>query len=1024
MVRFQRRPSGRAYAAAAALAAVFFVADTRTELGVAVWVFYLTPVALTAFGWRLAAPLWAAAASSALILAGYFLSPPGSAMEPQLAQLNRTMGAATVWIVAAIVRHSIVTKLEVAEAEWLRAAQARLAVRLQGEQGVDELCGRIVRTIAETLEAPVGAMYVAEASGRLRRAAAWAGAAAIDAPSSFAPGEALVGQAAVERRLLEVSGAPPDYLRVASALGQGAPAAVLVSPAVVDDAALAVVEVGFFRPVFASDRDLLEAVSHPVAVAVRSAQYRTRVRELLEETQRQAEELQAQQEELRVANEELQEQTDMLAASQARLEAQQADLEASNAQLELQTSELEAQRDALEASRQELAAEGAKVARASRYKSEFLANMSHELRTPLNSILILAKLLAEDGGASGEERTRYARSISSAGKDLLALIEDVLDLSKIEAGRLEVRPEPVPVARVVEGLVGTFAPVAAERGLSFDQAVDPAAPQSLETDPQRLQQILANLLSNAFKFTERGGVTLRVAPAGPERVSFAVEDTGIGIAPDQQEVVFEAFHQLESGASRRFGGTGLGLAISRDLARMLGGEIALASEPGAGSTFTLTVPVRAPAPGHAAPPAARAAAPRLALAPRPPKGDGATSAERPARPGAERSVLIVEDDPQFAATLCALGGRHGFACHTAATAEEGFALAVEHQPSAVLLDVGLPDHSGLAVLEQLKRDRRTRHIPVHVVSGRDEAQLALQLGAVGYALKPISPEALAGVFAKLSAQIEKRVRRVLVVEDDATQREGMARLLASDAVEIAGVGTMSEALERLAAETFDCVVVDLALPDGSGFELLDRMSAEERYSFPPVIVYTGRSLTADEEARLRRTSSSIIVKGARSPERLLDEVTLFLHQVEADLPPERRRMLQEARSRDAVFEGRRLLVVEDDVRNVFALTSVLEPRGAQVDIARNGREALDAIARGPPPDLVLMDIMMPEMDGYEAMRRIRADPALRKLPIIALTARAMKDDQEKCLAAGANDYLAKPIDVDRLLSLVRVWLPR
>jgi CheY-like chemotaxis protein len=1005
------------YVVAGMVALAVLAADLATPLGVVPWVFYVAPVVATVFGTSAAAPLVAAAASSVLVVVG-FLGASSAEVTTALAMTNRSFAVATVWIVAFTVRTAVDRKVLFARQSWIRTVHGRVAAKLQGEQSPDELCRNVVSVLADALGAPVGSVHVTLPDGSLERVASFALPAGVGR-ARLAPGESLVGQAALERRVLRVRDVPKGYVDVTSGTGGREPRELVVLPASIEGQVKAVVELGLLRPASADDLEVLELVGGTLAIAVQSAQFREQLHELLEHRQRQAEQL-------RVANEELEQQAEELKASQASLETQQAELEQTNAQLEIQATELARQRDALERSQGEIAAKAAELERASRYKSEFLANMSHELRTPLNSTLILAKLLADNPqGTLTEEQVRYARTISSAGNDLLTLINDVLDLAKIEAGRLDLRAETFPVRRLVEALARTFDPLAREKGLAFDQAIAPGTPEVLHTDFQRLQQVLQNLLSNALKFTERGRVELRVEPGEEGKVAFAVRDTGIGIPPDRQAVIFEPFRQADGSTTRKYGGTGLGLSISRDLATFLGGKLSVESAPEKGSTFTLEIPVRAAAGTPASPPAhlaaARATPPRPAPASR--AGDGVPPpvAPRPPPTAGERRVLVVEDDPDFAEILCGVGRDLGFGCRIESTADGGFRAATEEAPHAILLDVGLPDHSGLSLLDRLKQTPETRHIPVHVVSATDEQQPALEMGAVGYAVKPVSREDLVGVYRRLEEKLTTRIRRVLVVEDDDVERDSIGKLLAGDGVEVVGAGTAQEALERLRGETFDCVVMDLALPDATGYDLLDRIDAEQRV-LPPVVVYTGRSLTADEEQRLRRRVPSIVVKGARSPERLLDEVTLFLHRVEADLSPERRRML--ARSREAAFEDRTVLLVEDDARNVFALASILEPRGARVEIARNGREALDALARNPDVDLVLMDVMMPEMDGYEAMRRIRAQPRLAKLPIIAVTARAMYDDQEAALAAGANDYIAKPLDPDKLLSLVRVWLPR
>ncbi len=904
------------------------------------------------------------------------------------------------------------------EAEaWLRRVQMALNTQVQGDLRVESLGEKILGVLVESLDAQVGAMYVTEPGERLRRVAGHALEPSMEHGATLRLGEGLTGQAAKENQAVHLRDLPEEYLRVTSAVGRTKSRELVIAPASVGGMVHAVAEFGFLHPVGPMELEVLDRVSETIAIAIRSARDRSRLEELLEETQRQAEELQTQQEELRVSNEELEQGSHTLQLSQTQLQNQQAELEQINAQLEEQTHSLERQRD-------ELARAGAELQRASIYKSEFLANMSHELRTPLNSSLILAKLLSDNReGNLNPEQIKFAQTIYSAGNDLLTLINDILDLSKIEAGKQDVRPERITIARLVDDLSNTFQPIAAQKQLELAMRIEAGVPDTVETDPTQLSQILKNLLSNALKFTERGGVSL-VVGATDGRIRFDVRDTGIGIEPDQHEMIFEAFRQADGGSNRKFGGTGLGLSISRDLARLLGGDLHVESTPGRGSTFTLSLPARyaahdaTPAPAPAAPSPRRA--PGAIAAP----SDRSTPAadDRDRLISTSRSLLIIEDDPAFARILYDLGHEREFQGLLATTAEDGVAMAKRYRPSAIILDVGLPDRSGLSVLDALKRDPLTRHVPVHVISASDHAKTALEMGAAGYALKPIERERLVEAIKLLEAKFTQKLHRVLIVEDDPVLRESTARLLAADDVETVGVGTAAQALEHLGATTFDCMVLDLSLPDRSGIELLGEMSRGDQYGVPPVIVYTGRSLSQDEVHELEQFSSSIIIKGARSPERLLDEVTLFLHQVESELPPERQRMLRVARDREAVFENRRILIVEDDARNVFALTSILEPKGAKVEIARNGREALEHLRQHPGVDLVLMDIMMPVMDGLEATREIRKQPQFAKLPIIALTAKAMIDDREKCLEAGANDYIAKPLDVDKLLSLTRVWI--
>uniref|UniRef100_A4XNM7 histidine kinase n=1 Tax=Ectopseudomonas mendocina (strain ymp) TaxID=399739 RepID=A4XNM7_ECTM1 len=925
---------------------------------------------------------------------------------------------------------------------WLRGGQTQLSERLLGQPQVNELAERSLAFLAEYLDCVVAALYQRDArSGDLRRIAGYGFSEGEALRDEFYRGEGLVGQAAQRRRLVCLDNLPADYIKVTSGLGDGQPVSVALVPLQSEDRVNGVLELAFMRVLEPREREFLESISASVGTALEASLYRQRLQEVLADTQQLNEELQTQQEELRAANEELEQQARVLKESQAHLETQQAELEQTNEKLSEQAQTLADQRDELDQRntalgriQAQLEERAEELQRASRYKSEFLANMSHELRTPLNSSLILAKLLAENArGNLDEEQVKFAESIYSAGNDLLNLINDILDIAKVEAGKLEVRPERTPLAGMLESLSDVFEPLARERGLSFEIERQAELPQTLFTDRQRAEQILRNLLSNAFKFTDRGGVTLRVSRHDEQTLAFAVSDSGIGIAPDQQAVIFEAFRQADGTTNRRYGGTGLGLSISRDLAGLLGGSIGVSSVPGEGSTFTLLLPERlldhgAPArPLPAAPvspPAVVASVPAAPLpaAPRAP-APFADDRERLGERGGRR-VLVVEDEVRFARILFDLAHELGYACLVATSADEGLELARQYRPDAILLDMRLPDDSGLGVLQRLKDDAQTRHIPVHVVSVEDHSEAALHLGAVGYALKPTSRDQLKEVFGKLEAKLNQQVKRVLLVEDDPLQRNSIARLIGDEDIEISAVALAGEALEKLRDTVFDCMIIDLKLPDMLGNELLRRMAEEDICSFPPVIVYTGRNLTREEEAELLRYSRSIIIKGARSPERLLDEVTLFLHKVESSLSSEHQRMLKTARSREKLFEGRRLLLVDDDVRNIFALSSALEQKGAAVEVARNGFEALAKLDEHDDIDLVLMDVMMPEMDGYEATRKIRQQPRWNNLPIIAVTAKAMKDDQERCRESGANDYLAKPIDLDRLFSLIRVWMPK
>jgi len=918
---------------------------------------------------------------------------------------------------------------------WLQAGRLELAAVIAGDKDSRELASESLGFLSRFLGAEAGALFVPAGNG-FSRIGAVGVAPATDETEHFQPAGSLLSRAVEEREVLLISDVPPGYLTVGSGLGQAAPRHLVIAPSIQNGEVHGVIELGFFKPVNEAVIDLLGRISPDMAVALRSATYRSELSQLLEQTQRQAETLQVQSEELRVSNEELEEQGRALRASQHQLEEQQAELEQTNNQLTDQSQQLENERDKLARANDAIEAEARKVQRASQYKSEFLANMSHELRTPLNSALILSKLLADNrDGNLHEEQVKFARTIHASGTDLLNLINDILDLSKIEAGHIEVSPEPFGVEGLLSDLSTLLGPVAAEKGLSLEVSTSADCPAVIESDRQRIEQILKNLLSNALKFTEAGGVTLRATAGRGGQIAFTVSDTGIGIAPEQQARIFEAFQQADGSISRRYGGTGLGLSISQELARLLGGDITVDSEPGKGSRFTLRVATRlaegqraAPSPSpRAAPPPAAMRTPEPAQRLRVPTSTPSASATDATEPADKRRlILIIEDDPAFGEIVSDLAREMGFRARVATSAGEALAAARAELPHAIVLDVGLPDQSGLSVLDILKHDVRTRHIPVHVVSATDHARKALSLGAVGYLGKPATREELAGVLDSLERRLSQRPRLVLVVEDDVVQLDAVRELLASADVETVGAGSAAECARALEQYTFDCMVLDLSLPDASGFELLEALSEKEGHALPPVIVYTGRVLTPAEEARLSHYSSSIIIKGARSPERLLDEVTLFLHQVVSELPEPQQGMIRRAQHRDDTLDARHILIVEDDVRNIYALMNVLEPHGCKVSIARNGQEAITALGAAAgsqsPVDLVLMDIMMPVMDGLTATRQIRMDPRFDRLPVIALTAKAMPDDQQQCIQAGANDYIAKPLDVDKLLSLIRVWL--
>jgi CheY-like chemotaxis protein len=938
---------------------------------------------------------------------------------------------------------------------WLKNGLSELSEKMGGEQNTASLAQNVISYLAGYIQAQLGAIYVLDDDNILRLAGSYAYDKGRAASGEFIFGQGLVGQAALNRKTILLEDVPEDYVKVNSGLGETTPKHLLVKPFVFENDVKGVIELATVRRFAEQQLSFLESAIDGIAVAFTSAQSRLRLHSLLDRSQQQAEALQAQEEELRHANKELEEQARSLRESEARLQAQQEELRQTNEELEEKTQALQKQQDdvrkkntELQLARRLLEEKARDLELANRYKSEFLANMSHELRTPLNSLLILARLLSENkDGNLTLRQVEFAQTIHAAGADLLNLINEILDLSKIEAGRMELHIERTLLVEFVASIERGFRHVAEQRGLGFQAVIDNGVPVEIYTDIKRVEQVVKNLLSNAFKFTTRGGVGLRIyrpderanlSAAGLDwrhAVAFAVHDTGKGIAQEKQKIIFDAFQQEDGTTSRKYGGTGLGLSISRELAKLLGGEIHVESQPGKGSTFTLFIPEK---PATSMPDAKmERLGPVVVVAPEKRSiGAGAAEAKRTFQKRVtvvveddkhdlkpdDKSILIIEDDPQFAKILGELVREKGFKRIISGDGETGLELAEAYAPSAILLDVGLPGIDGWAVMDRLKDDPKTRHIPVHFISGAGKDHEAMRKGAIGYLTKPASIEKLEAAIQKIESVISRDVKKLLIVEDDERERKSLAALLDGSDIDTKAVGTGTEALQLLKAEIYDCVVLDLGLRDMSGVELLEHIRADEAISHAPVIIHTGKELTRPEENELAQHAASVIIKGARSPERLLDETSLFLHRVEANLPEEKRRILRMLHDQDAVLKDKRILLVDDDMRNVFALSSVLEERGMQTVIGKNGREGVDALKKNPGIDLVLMDIMMPEMDGYAAIREIRTERRFANLPIIAITAKAMKGDREKCIEAGASDYLSKPVDPDKLLTLLRVWL--
>lgn len=836
--------------------------------------------------------------------------------------------------------------------------------------------------------------------------------------------EGEFGAALTTCQVQRIIAIPPDTPFIFAAVtGQFVPREIITVPLLVGDEVLAMISLASLHGYDAEAVRLVTDMQGGLAVWMNSMLANRRIQLLTEGLEYQNQELQAQQEELRVTNEELEEQTKRLQESEERLKIQQEELKVTNEELEEKNDLLEHQKQEVERARTAIEDQAAELAQASRYKSEFLANMSHELRTPLNSLLLLAHNLVQnrDGNLTAEQ-VESARIIHGSGSDLLTLINEILDLSRIEAGRIELQPGRVRISDLADAVRESFQHLADQKGVGLDIVVGDDAPHEIVSDRKRVEQILRNLVSNALKFTETGVVTVRfAAPLSDTGLAIAVSDTGIGIAPEQHKLIFEAFQQADGGTSRKYGGTGLGLSISRELAGLLGGGIELISMPGAGSTFTLNLP---PVIGAERPLQFVAAAelPELKTAVyRQPLQQ--VPDDRATIKPSDRVMLVIEDDPNFARLLYDTCRNKGFNCLVTPTGEQGLELAAKYLPAAIILDLNLPGLDGWSVLSALKENTRTRHIPVHIISVEEASTRSLRRGAIGHVTKPVNQEDLEEAFRKLEVTSTKRPKYLLVVEDDPVLRQETVRLIGNGDVKADEAGSAEEAMQALRSKVYDCVVLDLGLPDMDGGEMLARLE-QEGVLLPPVVVYTARDLTQDEEENLRERAESIVIKDVRSQERLLDEVSLFMHRVVSQMPEQKRKVIQDLHDTDTLLQNKKVLVVDDDMRTTFAIAHLLAEYGMKPLKAANGEKALRLLREQPDVDLVLMDIMMPVMDGYETIRQIRILPEFRQLPIIALTAKAMPEDREKCLTAGANDYLPKPLDQGRLFSMMRVWLCR
>jgi len=946
--------------------------------------------------------------------------------------------------------------------DWVKTNYANISSKLQGLKALATFAEVVMNELVPALDAQLGLFYNQETNNDndvvLTLIGSYAHKKRKNVANQFSLGEGLVGQSALEKKTIFLSQVPDDYIHISSGAGEVIPKNIIVFPLLFEGKLLAVIEVASVKEFSSLHQELVEQLAQNIGVVFNNIIGLIRTEQLLQQSKLQSEELQTQQEELKVSNESLQSQTERLKASEEELKQQSEELRVSNEELEEKQQRLEQQKKELQQTKNDIEIKASDLAQASKYKTEFLANMSHELRTPLNSLLILSKMLADNKeGNLTEAQLEDAKVINEGGNELLNLINDIMDLSKVEAGMLNTYVDDVYFDTVESNLQKLFTKLASKTGTEFIIDRDADLPTSIRSDGQRLEQILKNFLSNAFKFTDKGLVTLKIhnpatgtefinkALTAENSIALSVIDTGIGISAEKRQAIFEAFQQEDGSTSRKYGGTGLGLTISRELARILGGEINLESEQGKGSIFSLYLPLQWPedTPQNVAMINNEQTAPidTSISAPSPEESqnellsialssDDLFIADDRRNIGQEdKVILIIEDDERFAKILMNTAHKSGFKCLITNKGRDSLYLCMEYVLSGIILDIGLPDIDGLTVLEQLKHNLKTRHIPVHVISGGDKKQISLSQGALSYLQKPASSDDIEMVMADIGSNSEENIKTVLVIEDDENQQHSVKRLIQSDNIELSFAATGKQAYEKLDTEHFDCIILDLGLPDVSGYAVLEKISTLPRGLIPPVIVYTGQEISDEQQKVLSKFAADIIIKGSESPERLLDDVSLFLHSVENKMPKEQKKTIQMLHNADSMLKGRRLLLVDDDMRNVFALTRQLEDVGMEIAMADNGQVALDKLNGGDPDkskkpfELVIMDIMMPVMDGYEAMskiRKLKSDYA--DIPIIALTAKAMPEDRAKCIEAGASEYLTKPVEMDKLMSMLRVWL--
>jgi signal transduction histidine kinase/DNA-binding response OmpR family regulator/CHASE3 domain sensor protein len=918
---------------------------------------------------------------------------------------------------------------EISDRSWVQSGTVQITEAMRGQVDIADLSAIIIENLSKYVDAQTGALYIInETSDYLLRGQY----AAIQAPLMLTEGEGQAGQAIKDKQVKVLNNLPGSYLSISSALGKTASAHVILVPLAYADKVNGFIELGFLQQPSALILMLVEAIRESMAIAINSAINFKKLQTLLEQTQAQSEELQAQHRELENMNAELEAQTQKLQASEEELRVQQEELLQTNQELEERSLLLEEKSQLIYERNIEIQKKAEQLALSTKYKSEFLANMSHELRTPLNSILLLSRLLSENGEKNlTDEQVEYAQVVQASGGSLLNLIDEILDLSKIESGKMDIEPKPVYVQGLIDNMKQLFTPVAKEKGISFDISPDKNTPEYIETDQARLEQIIKNLLSNAMKFTGHGGVSLDISQSAENSImSFCVKDSGIGIAADKQELIFEAFQQADGSTRRKFGGTGLGLSISRELAKLLGGAISVNSTPDVGSEFTLTLPVKYDkakteeknkedfVPAQAEMQTSAMPGKKHYLSdniPEPVADDRSHIAV------GDKVILIVEDDTKFATALLNYTRRHGYKGIVAVQGDEGIQLAEKFIPMAILLDIQLPVKDGWQVMQEIKNKPATRHIPVHIMSSYQMRKESMLSGAVDFINKPIAFDQMPEIFSKLENVIKKKDKKVLIIEENDKHAQALSYFLQSYNVAAAIKSSVNESIRALQKDNVDCVILDMGVPDHNAYTMLEEIKKNPGLEDLPIIVFTGKSLSKIEEQKIKAYADSIVVKTAHSYQRILDEVSIFLHLVEND-KKQTGPKYKNPGALNEVLKDKKILIVDDDIRNIYSMTHALEQYKVNVITATDGREALQLLAQNPDTHIVLMDIMMPEMDGYEAIKKIRENKKHQSLPVIAVTAKAMLGDREKCMGAGASDYISKPVDIDQLLSLLRVWL--